>query len=136
MSFFNRGNSFGKYKARSVEKAGRRFDSKAESALHDHLLQLEKLGEIRDIKQQVRTKLTLAEIVYIPDFSAIDIKSGTLCFYEMKGFETDVWRIKRKLWFFYGLGPLYIFKGTYKKLFLSEVIIPKTTCPIASQVSL
>lgn len=125
MSFRGWGRSFGKYGAKEVTKAGRRFDSKLESALHDYLLEQEKVGEIADIKQQVRVKLTLAEIVYIPDFSAIDLKTGTLCYYEGKGFETDVWRIKRRLWAFYGHGPLYVFKGSYKKLYLHEVIIPK-----------
>lgn len=125
MAFRGWGRSFGKYGAKEVNKSGRRFDSKLESALHDYLLEQERAGEIRDIKQQVRVKLTLAEIVYIPDFSYIDVKTGKTCYAESKGFETDVWRIKRRLWAFYGCGPLFVFKGSYKKLYLHEVIIPK-----------
>ena len=127
MAFRGWGRSFGKYGAKEVTKAGRRFDSRLESALHDYLLEQERAGEIRDIKQQVRVKLTLAEIVYIPDFSYIDVKTEKTCYAEAKGVETDVWRIKRRLWAFYGPNgsPLYVFKGSYKKLYLHEVIIPK-----------
>lgn len=116
---------FNKYNSVPVHKPGKWFSSRLESALHDYLLEQERAGEISDIRQQVRVKLTLAEIVYIPDFSAVDVKTGQTCYYESKGFETDVWRIKRRLWVFYGNGPLYVFKGTYKKLYLHEVIIPR-----------
>lgn len=122
---FSRWGRPNKYNAKKVQKAGIWFDSKLESSLHDHLLMLEKAGEIRDIKCQARVKLTEAEIVYIPDFSAIDVKTGQLVFYEAKGAETDVWLIKKKLWRFYGHGILFIFKGRAPKLSLVEVIIPK-----------
>lgn len=125
MSFRGWGRSFGKYGAIEVEKKGEKFASKLESKLHDYLLEQEARGEIRDIKTQVRVKLTLAEIVYIPDFSYVDCKTGATCYAEAKGVETDVWRIKRRLWAFYGNGALYVFKGSYKKLYLHEVIIPK-----------
>lgn len=122
---FSRWGRPNKYNARPVSKAGISFASKLESSLHDHLLMLEKAGEIRDIQLQKRVKLTEAEIVYIPDFCAVDVKTGQTVYYESKGYETEVWLIKKKLWRFYGLGPLFIFKGRAPKLSLVEVIIPK-----------
>lgn len=114
-----------KYKARSVAKSGRAYASKLESSLHDYLINMERAGEIREIKQQVRVKLSAAEIVLIPDYSAVEVSTGQTVFYESKGFETPEWRIKRRLWLAYGPSRLYVFKGTYKCLKLKEVLTPK-----------
>lgn len=122
---FSRWGRPNKYNARPVSKAGKSFASKLESCLHDYLVDMEAKGEIKDLKLQDRVKLTEAEIVYIPDFSGIDMKTGIRVYWESKGFETEVWLLKKKLWKFYGPGPLYIFKGRAPKLSLVEVIIPK-----------
>lgn len=45
----------------------------------------------------------------IPDFSAVE--KGVLVFFEAKGFETEVWRLKRRLWKFYGPGPLEVWRS-------------------------
>ena len=114
-----------KYGAKRVRKAGYSFASKLESSLHDYLLWMEKNGQIKELKLQPQVYLTDARIVMKPDFSAVDTKTNLLQFYEAKGVNTDVWLVKKKLWTVYGWGPLYIYRGTYKKLVLSEVIVPK-----------
>lgn len=102
------------------------FASKLESALYDLLCLMEKAGEITNIKCQDHVYLTDARIQMIPDFRAYDIKLNTVVYYEAKGFETAVWRIKRKLWAYYGPGPLRIYMGSHKRLYLAEELLPPT----------
>lgn len=114
-----------------TEKNGQSFASKAEAALFEYLCLLEKAGEITDIRSQQHVYLTDARILYIADFSAIKVSTGDRIWMEQKGFETAVWRIKRRLWQWYGPGPLQIFKGDYRKISLYEEIIP---CQKSSEV--
>lgn len=115
---------YNKYKAVRVTRGGRSFASKLESALHRQLELLEQAGALRDLKCQPHVFLTEARIEMIPDFSAIDTRTGELVYFEAKGFETDVWRIKRKLWKYYGPGKLEVYKGSASRLVLHETIIP------------
>lgn len=96
------------------------FASKAEAALYQVLKLRESQGEIEDIKCQVQVYLTEAKILYKPDFSYT--KNGKTIWAEFKGFETAVWRIKRRLWKHYGPGPLEVYKGSSKNVFLFETI--------------
>lgn len=119
-------SSQNKYNAsRTHSHDGRSFASKLEKALYEELKKREVLGLIRDIKCQQHVSLTEADIKMIPDFSAIDCETGAMCYYEAKGVETDVWRIKRRLWKSYGPAPLRIFKGSHKKIYEAEVLEPK-----------
>lgn len=100
-----------KYGNKKTQIDGYYFASKLEADLYVHLKEREKLGEIRDIKCQVQVRLTDAKILYKPDFSAIEVDSGQVVYFEAKGFETDVWRIKRRLWEAgYGPGRLEVWK--------------------------
>lgn len=115
-----------KYGNKKTNFSGYAFDSKLESAVYQ-LLQLQvKTGDLIDFKVKPNVHLTDARILMIPDFCATEKHTGILCFYEAKGAETPVWRIKLKLWKIYGFGPLYIFKGNYRKPVLAEVVIPKS----------
>lgn len=71
----------------------------------------------------------------IPDYSAVDVETGQLKYFEAKGSETDVWRIKRRLWKYFGDASLAVYKGNYRKIFLNEEIVPKVTnkCPTCGQ---
>lgn len=104
---------------------GRTFASKLEGNLYQLLNLRVRGGELKDLKCQVHVYLTSARIHMIPDFSAIDTKTNELEYYEGKGFETPVWRIKRKLWKYYGWGPLFVYKAQGNALVLHETIIPK-----------
>lgn len=108
-----------KYRNKKVELAGYSFASKAESDLFLHLKSMEQAGEITELKCQQTVYLSRARIIYKPDFSYF--RDGVKEYAEYKGFETSDWRIKRKLWMFYGPGVLYIYKGSCK---LYETIVP------------
>ena len=115
---------FNKYNAKRVNHSGYSFASKGEAALFDSLKFLEKIGEIKDIQVQDHVHLTKSRILSIPDFKVIDTKTELPIWYEFKGFETDVWRIKRRLWKNYGPGLLKIFKMRSKGPSLDEEILP------------
>ena len=116
---------FSKYGNTKTTRAGRSFASKLEAALFDLLILREKAGELKDVRQQVSVYLTDARIQMIPDYSAVNVETGETEYHESKGAESDVYRIKRRLWKYYGPGKLYVYKGSYRKVYLHEVIIPK-----------
>ncbi len=117
-----------KYKAEKVNFHGRSFHSKLEAAVYGLLLLREKAGEITDIKCQVHVKFHTYEhgnIHIIPDFSAVDIKTGELFFVEAKGMETREWARKRKAWLMAGPSRMEIWKGNFRNPKLTEILIPK-----------
>lgn len=114
-----------KYKAKRSERAGYSFASKLEASVFDHLMLLQKAGEIKDLKCQDTVYLTDARIIYKPDFRFVDVKTGETIWAEAKGVELGPWRQKLKLWRFYGPGPLHIYKGHHLRPTLVEVVIPK-----------
>lgn len=113
---------FPKYGNKKTKTAGHWFDSKLEGAFYQDLLLQEKAGLISEIKSQVSVYLTDARILYKVDFSYLE--RGRQIFAEVKGFETAVYRIKRRLWMHYGPGELRVFKGKVGQLRLHETIIP------------
>ena len=70
---------------------------------------------IEVLQCQAQVKLTLAEIIYKPDFKCCDKRTGEVFYVEAKGFETPEWRIKRRLWMYYGPGRLEIYKGSHTR---------------------
>jgi hypothetical protein len=123
MSYFKR--SAHKYNATKVETDGHSFSSKLEAALYQHLRLREKAGEIKILQTQDHVYLTDARIAYIPDFKCEDLSTGEIYWVEAKGFESDRWPTIKKLWKHYGPGRLEIWKGTYLRLHLEEVLKPK-----------
>lgn len=121
---------FSKYGSQKVSVAGRSFGSKLEKDLFIELMLEEKGGLLKNLRQQVSVYLTNARIQYIADFSAevaIGVDAGQVVYYEAKGFETPVWRIKRRLWIHYGPGILLVYKrqGMKGGLTLTETLKPK-----------
>lgn len=116
---------FHKYRAKREERAGYSFGSKLEAALYDFLKLRESAGEISEIQVQDHVYLTEARINYIADFKVFDNVENEYVWYEAKGVELPTWRLKRKLWMYYGPGKLRIYKGYWKKPFLHEEINPK-----------
>lgn len=110
-----------KYGAKRVTQDGYKFGSKLECAVYNILLDMEKRLMISEIKLQPSVYMTHARIRYVPDFSFVN-KKGETEFVEAKGNETDVWRIKRRLWMLYGAGTLYVYKGTHLRPTLHEII--------------
>lgn len=113
-----------KYHSIRTTFSGYSFASKMEAARFAELELLRRAGEIKEIICQPQVTLTDAEIIYKPDFLVIDI-DGSQHYEEIKGFETPEWRIKRRLWKYYGPAPLRVFKGSAKRLVMTEEIVPK-----------
>jgi len=108
-----------KYRSKRVKHEGFSFASQLEAAVYQHLKIREKCGEIKDIQNQDHVYLTNARICYIPDFKFFDCTSNEFAWgrsFYFQGFETDVWKIKKRLWQHYGPGRLEIYKGSAKKI--------------------
>lgn len=110
---------------------GIKFSSKLEAAVYQMLELRRKSGEFSTLQIQDHLYLTRARIGYIADFKCSG--ASILPFWvEPKGRENDRWPIKKKLFKYYGPGVLEIWKGTYNKPYLDEVIKPSQThevCP-------
>lgn len=113
-----------KYGNKKVSHRGYSFGSKLEAATFDILKMMELAGAIKDIKTQQSVYLSLARIQYIADFSAVDRLTGDIIYYESKGMQTPVWAIKKRLWRWYGPGPLFIFTGSHLAPKMTEEIYP------------
>lgn len=113
-----------KYGNQKVNLQGYSVASKLEAAVLSMLLLRVRAGEITNLKTQSSVYLTRARILYKPDFEYEE--NGKLFYAEAKGkFETPEWRLKRRLYIHYGPAPLIVYKGTYKRFWLEETIIPK-----------
>lgn len=99
-----------KYGARKTVVDGIKFDSKAEAEYYCLYKPL-----IKEIQPKVY--LTDARILYKPDFLMND---GT--YIDVKGMETPVFKLKKRLWKFYGKGTLHIIKKQRKIFELIEKI--------------
>lgn len=110
---------------------GHSHRSKLEAAVCHMLLLRFKAGEIDQIQAEVRVLICGPEghecnhrqrIESIVDFSYRDIKTGLVCFAEAKGFESPKWPIKKRLWIHNRIERLEIWKGSWSRLRLDEVI--------------
>ena len=97
------------------------FDSKLEAGHFRELCLRELAGEIKDIKCQDSVYLTEARIHFVVDFSYWHIKNRRKEYFESKGLELERFRIQKKLWPYYGDGPITIDFGGGRQ----EVIHPK-----------
>lgn len=117
---------FNKFGRKRVEKAGITFDSKAESSVHDILLLREKAKELKITGIHVRVIIDPeADIRWVADFQCLDLLTNEIIFIECKGFETPEWRLKLKIIRARFPFKVEIWKGSYKKPYLDEIIIPK-----------
>jgi len=88
-----------KYNSKTKEYNGRVYHSIKEAAYARDLDLMIKAKEIKSWKPQVRLSLDVNDYHicnYIVDFEVIT-SDGTKEYHEVKGFETEVWRLKRKL---------------------------------------
>ena len=95
-----------KYRNKEISIAGQIFQSKLEAKRYKQLALLEKAGEIKDLKMQVKYELqeaftkngkTYRKIEYIADFVYYDNKLKKTIVEDTKGIKTDVFKIKQKL---------------------------------------
>lgn len=97
-----------KYKNRKTTVDGIVFDSKKEAARYQDLRLLERAGEIQDLRCQVPFELVPAQrdakgklverpVKYLADFVYKDCATGERVVEDVKGYRTDVYKIKRRL---------------------------------------
>lgn len=102
------------------------FGSKFEAAVYHALLLREKLGEIKEIKKQQTVVLQSGpretRITWRVDFSAVEVPSGEIVYIEAKGFETNDYKLKLKLWKFKPPAKLIIYKGDFRRPFIAETV--------------
>lgn len=103
-----RGNKYGAVK---TTYNGIVFDSRAEAAFYSYLLPLLKIGRIEKIELQHQYMLH-AGIKYVADF-VITMPGGLQRYIDVKGVETPVFKLKRKL-FEKDVGPLEVVKASYR----------------------
>lgn len=99
-----------KKKYNSVIKTidGHKFKSVAEAECYLMLKLLERNGQIKIIELQPKVYMTNARILFILDF--LIEQNGEKIYIEFKGFETTVYKIKKRLWVHYGKGKLRVVK--------------------------
>lgn len=89
-----------KYGAIPTEVDGIRFASKAEARRYQDLRLMEMGGLIADLTLQPRLPLVVNGVkigTYVADFRYLDHGHGKTIWEDVKGVETPVFRIKRKL---------------------------------------
>lgn len=95
-----------KYKNKKVEYHGIKFDSNKEMAYYIKLEILEQKGKIKDLELQKIYELqpsfkingkTYQKITYKADFSYISVEDNKLHVIDVKGFKTDVYKLKKKM---------------------------------------
>lgn len=95
-----------KYYSRKVIIDGIKFDSKKEGNRYLELKLLLKAGKIRDLELQKKFELlpkykinnkTIRAISYIADFVYWDISKNEMIIEDTKGFKTEVYKMKKKL---------------------------------------
>lgn len=96
---------YNKYHAKKTWMKGTVYDSKKEANRAFELKMLERYGKIKNLQKQVpfvlqegyvnRQGKKIRPITYIADFTYIEC--GRLVVEDTKGFETEVFKIKRKI---------------------------------------
>lgn len=91
---------------------GHKFDSLFEGQIYRHLLTL----KCQILEFQPKIHMTEAAILYKPDFKCKDTVTGEIYYVEAKGFETAMWKLKKRLWKSYGPTVLWIYKKVNGRL--------------------
>lgn len=95
-----------KYKNKKVSCNGIKFDSKKERNYYLKLITMQDLGLIRDLELQKEYVLqdkfvlngkTRRKITYKADFSYVSTEDDKLHVVDVKGFKTDVYKLKKKM---------------------------------------
>lgn len=96
-----------KYRSKPTAVDGARFDSKREARRWAELQLLQRAGEIRDLRRQVRIGMegrdgpiltpTGRKAAYVADFTYVDPRNGCLVIEDAKGFATPEYQLKRAI---------------------------------------
>jgi len=111
-----------KYSSKRTVVNGSTFDSKAEAAYYIELALLLDKGDLISVELHPKVYLTTSRILYKPDFKIKD-KFDRVWYVDVKGFETPVFKIKKRLWKHYGDGCLRLVKKSGSTFKLVEEVI-------------
>lgn len=107
-----------KYNAKITTVDSVKFDSGAEARRYKELKLLQQTGEIKDLELQPSFLLiehfkcrgkSYRDTRYIADFAYTEVKTGLQVVEDVKGVETEVFRLKKKL-FLKRYGKIYDFR--------------------------
>lgn len=110
---------------------GHTYHSALEAAVANMLFADQRAGLLFVIKRQQHIHIFSHGIKigeYWPDFVVRDAKSGEIYWVEAKGFEKPDWHWKLNLWRAGGPGRLFIYKGTWRRPHLDEIVMPVSLC--------
>lgn len=110
--------TYNKSKFNNIKKVidGIKFDSQLEAAYY---LELQRL-KVKIIEFQPKVRLTDANILYKPDF--LIVEDGQKVYIDVKGMQTPVFNIKKRLWKSYGPGRLILVKKNASGWYYSDII--------------
>lgn len=103
-----------KYNSLSCTRDGYHFASIGEMECYSFLTLLQKGKEISSLIMQPRVVL-MPGVIYKPDFMYFCNKSKKKMYVEFKGFETDRWKLIKKLWRVVGPEDLIVYKKDRRK---------------------
>ena len=91
-----------KYHNKKITVDGKIFDSKKEAERYKVLKMLENANIISNLSRQVPFELIPKQkneraVKYIADFMYVETATGKIIVEDVKGYRTDVYKIKRKL---------------------------------------
>ena len=91
-----------KYHSQKIVVDGKKFDSKKEAERYKVLKMLENANIISNLSRQVPFELIPKQkderaVKYIADFMYVETATGKIIVEDVKGYRTDVYKIKRKL---------------------------------------
>lgn len=115
-TYFSQSKKKGKIQSTKQNYNGNKYDSKFEAKVAEDLDWQLKSGELVEVKRQVKIPLVVNGVLvcnYILDFRTVD-KYGQVNYIEVKGFATQLWILKKKL--FIALLPLIDNGATYEVL--------------------
>lgn len=97
-----RWNRQSKYGNQKTTVDGITFDSRKEASYWQELKHRERAGEITEIVRQAKIELIpktakFRACYYIADFVYTDKKTGKTVYIDVKGMQTDVYKLKKKL---------------------------------------
>lgn len=113
-----------KYNAKKTEIGGEAFPSALEAGMYSQLLFMQRLGVKSEVKRYHTVHLTLANVSWKVDASAVD-EFGQFELHEAKGVSTTDYLIKLKLYRVYGEFPLHIWKDSGSRPVIADTIIPR-----------
>lgn len=87
-----------KYKNVSIKVNDERFDSMAEHQRYEELVMMLRAKEITDLRRQVPYPVG-GDVHYVADFVYFDFQKKTYVVEDVKGMLTDVYKVKRRLFY-------------------------------------